>query len=145
MKKTALIWLWTGLFTGTLLISNAAGAYAGGFAQTCVNVYVQNIYEKTELYASCKSKAGAYKDTSINLDLWIGNDHGNLVWCDGGINYNNYFSRTCGWMSLSNDNKTLYAKCQKYVDGKRLLNDTSIDLNAKITNKDGVLVRDSRY
>jgi len=141
MKKTALIWLWTGLFTGTLLISNAAGAHAGGFAQTCVNVYVHNIYEKTELYASCKSKAGDYKDTSINLDPWIGNDHGNLTW----DNHYNYFSRTCGWMILSNDYKILYAKCQKYVDGKRLLNDTSIDLNAKITNKDGVLVKDPRY
>lgn len=76
----------------------------------------------------CQKKDGSWVESSIDLDNYIGNKNGELHW--GGKNFSH----------SSQDITVEYnvLRCQaKDKNGEP--NDTMIDLDEKITNKDGIL------
>lgn len=97
---------------------------SGGAWTTCYDF----AYSGTTLSAECKTIAGNYQYTSINLESHIGNNDGSLVF--GGVNY----GETCYDLSLSGE----------YLEGE-CMNDaqdplyTTLDLNDCIANENGVL------
>ncbi|KAH7307643.1 hypothetical protein KP509_22G070300 [Ceratopteris richardii] len=73
------------------------------FAQTCKDIH---LIEGPGLVAVCKTKPGYDELAFFDLDLEIGNDHGQLI-CPG-----NGFSFTCGRFELI-DGHVLSAYCLK--------------------------------
>ena len=81
------------------------------------------------LHSTCKRKDGSWKDSSINLNNYITNDNGRLLF--GGIN----FSLSCTNISILSGHILV---CQaRAVDGS--WHENSLDLNLRIGNNDGNL------
>ena len=103
----------------------------GQFSQTCGNITING----STLSAECEKMNGAYQQTSINLDNYIGNLNGVLSWGD------HNFSITCTDLGLgqllSSREFILSAQCEK-VDGITY-SQTDISLDEHIANIDGTL------
>ena len=81
------------------------------------------------LHSTCRRVDGSWNDNNIDLDRYIGNDNGVLVW-DG----ENFFS-SCENVTI-HDGHQLKCKARR-VDGS--WNQTEINLDDKIGNNNGEL------
>ncbi|NER50480.1 MAG: cyanovirin [Symploca sp. SIO1A3] len=97
----------------------------GDFSQTCYN---SNVSSST-LSSSCRRIDGSINDTSINLNPYIENVDGTLVWQP------NNFIATCRNTGLTSPS-IMAAECKTRSQD---WNDTSIDLDDHIANINGVL------
>ncbi|NEP37452.1 MULTISPECIES: CVNH domain-containing protein [Moorena] len=104
----------------------ANNAFAGDFSQSCSVPHVS----ASELCAHCYTRDHQFNYTCIDLNYYIENLDGNLVWQPDN------FIETCKETYLSGES-IMNAKCEK-IDGS--LNQADIDLDEHIANDDGNLV-----
>jgi hypothetical protein len=97
----------------------------GKFSLTCRNTRISI----STLSASCATANGEYKDTSINLNPYIGNTDGSLKWTDTN------FIETCRATSLISPS-ILAAQCKTR---DQIWTSTRINLDDHIANIDGTL------
>lgn len=136
MKKISLLlriaftFLFAVFLSFNLVVDQAKAT--GQFSQTCYDINISG----STLSATCE-KADGYtpKDTSIDLDQYIGNLDGTLSWGD------EKFSLTCENIGLaqllSSRQLVLSAKCEKR-DGITY-DQSDIELDDHIANIDGTL------
>ncbi|MEI6429793.1 MAG: CVNH domain-containing protein [Pseudanabaena sp. ELA607] len=103
--------------------SNAWGMMK--LSRTCQNISISG----SILTASCERNNGTYKDSRINLNPYIGNSDGRLIWDDQN------FASTCNDMTLSG-RSILSAKCLTNAYFRIF---SFIDLDDRIVNIDGSL------
>ena len=101
-------------------------ALAGGFVRSCNRIRLSG----ATLSATCRTRSGDSRRTSINLNNFVTNRDGSLRFSNDGGG----FSRTCTDITLSG--ATLSASCRTF---SRDLRNTRLDLNAHITNRNGTL------
>lgn len=126
------------LISGTLLLANSA--IAGGFSESCENLKLHfPVGGGTFLGADCKDEVGNLNYSTINLNDYIANMNGNLVWLENGN-----FSATCDHPELagvgvrSTNSATLVVMCR--TSGSIPFQPNRFDLNERITNSNGNLV-----
>ncbi|WP_300636946.1 CVNH domain-containing protein [Mastigocoleus sp. MO_188.B34] len=102
-------------------------ALAGGFANTCKRVRVSGSW----LSARCKTRRANYKNTGINLNNFVTNRNGYLRFSNRGGN----FSASCKNIRIAGKS-TLRADCRTF---QRDYRNTSLNLNGRITNRNGTL------
>ncbi|MDZ8227937.1 CVNH domain-containing protein [Nostoc sp. ChiVER01] len=107
-------------------------ALAGGFSQTCSFIFGFPADGRYQMRADCVDKRGNRKKTSIDISDYIANYNGNLAWASLGK-----FNASCEQIEINGNE--LKAKCK---DATGALKDTSINLDEKISNQDGVLAAD---
>ena len=124
----------------SLLLTNKptlqANRLSRGYPQTCINLYYDDGIG--ELFARCRTIDGEYEESSIDLNKYIANEDGNLVWNKGG----NYIESVDKCNITSNTNKQsrlTYLKCIEVssVDGGEKLH--IILLDEHIENENGQL------
>lgn len=103
-----------------------SASWAGNFSYTCSDSTI----EGSTLSSTCAKMDGSPNATSIDLNPYIENVDGTLVWQPDN------FIATCRSTSLS-DGHILDAECQK-MDQSWM--STSIDLDEQIDNTDGTLM-----
>ncbi|NET85537.1 MAG: cyanovirin [Moorea sp. SIO1F2] len=123
LLKTIACFLFTVAISFGVLANNA---FAGDFSRSCSVPHVSD----SELCAYCYTANHDLNYTCIDLNPYIENLDGNLVWQP----YN--FIETCQDTYISGES-IMNAKCQKRNGD---LNETSIDLDEHIANDDGNLV-----
>jgi CVNH domain len=112
----------------TLAGTLASDAFANGnYQNSCSN---STITFGTLLLADCKTRDGKMNRTAINLDRYIVNDDGSMVW-----RRNGHFGASCSHPDL--DGPRLRAMC-KTRDGR--IAPASINLGENIANIDGKLI-----
>lgn len=94
------------------------------FGNSSSNIYLSG----TTLHASCKDSQGNSHNSSLNLNTYIGNSEGSLVW--GASN----FAASSSNISLSGT--TLHADCK---DSSGKSHHSSLNLNSYISNIEGKL------
>ncbi len=115
------------LFIMAISLMTISSAMAGNFSQTCRNITI----EDGQLTAICRTMDQRERHTGINLDRFIGNADGRLVW--GGHNY-------------SHSARGIHARGRKLVaicrtrDGRE--RECSLNLDVGISNINGKLRRD---
>jgi len=97
----------------------------GGFSVTSRNIRLRG----TELFAQCKAEDGSYKDSSLDLNKYIGNIEGCLEWKFSG------FAGSSKAISLSGSSYLL-ATCQT-SEGKNY--NSAINLDEQVVNINGQL------
>ncbi len=111
-------------------------AFASGFNQTCSNVKVNG--DKTHVYlsATCLKKNGQKADSRLEISKYIANHNGELVWAprEGG------FIKSCADTIYFGDGQLQADYCESVANGT--LYASIFDLNAHISNQDGVLTPD---
>lgn len=127
------------VFILSFSLLNSHNAWAGeptkNFSNTCKNIYLDR--DGSTLKAQCELKDDkGSQSTSLNLNTYIKNTHGNLRWDRKGN-----FIASCFGMGLTNGNTVLAGTC--FQDGNRQGSHfTGIDLNDHIGNNNGSLVCD---
>ncbi len=99
---------------------------------TCQNIVIENTYLK----ATCATVEGTLYDTEINLDDYISDELGYLIWSNAGG-----FSKTCTRFILDRF-RYLGAECGdkcKFWKTGPCSNESKIDLTEKIINSSGEL------
>lgn len=126
------------LTSGTLLL--ASSAMAGGFSGSCENLKLQfPTSGGVFLEADCKDETGNPNHSTINLNDYIANMNGDLVWLENGN-----FSATCdrpelaGIGSQSTNSATLVVMCR--TGGYIPFQPNRFNLDERITNRNGTLV-----
>lgn len=114
------------LSLAAILAISGSASWAGDFSKTCAD---SSVSEST-LYSVCERMDGSLMETSIDLNPYIANIDGILMWQEDN------FIETCHSTMLS-DGSILEAECQK-MDQSWM--PTSIDLDEHIDNTDGTLV-----
>ncbi len=112
----------------------AGQAFAGGFSQSCEEMHLDHSTLKAKCYKANEKVLG--KTTSIDLDDYIGNTHGTLVW--NGKNFDKHCENKqliqAGWSQM-----LLRATCKNAI-GVHV--STQINLDERISNIDGHLKYD---
>lgn len=115
------------LFIIAMSLMTISSAIAGNFSQTCHSISI----EDGQLTAICRTRDQQERHTGINLDRFIGNADGRLVW--EGHNF-------------SHSARSIHARGHKLVaicrtrDGRE--RECSLNLDAGISNINGKLRRD---
>ena len=129
LLKVTLVFLFACVISFNLVVDRAMAT--GDFSQSCADIKLDG----SSLSAECRKINGAYENTTINLDDYIGNLDGTLSWGD------HLFSRTCKdiylGQLLSNREYVINASCEKR-DGYTY-EATEINLDDHIANIDGAL------
>ncbi|WP_196525815.1 CVNH domain-containing protein [Nostoc commune] len=107
-------------------------AVAGGFSRTCSRPTSDIVGGRFIMRAACRARNGEQRQPELAISDYIANYNGNLAWASLGK-----FNASCEQIEI--DGNELKAKC-KDVTGA--LKDTSINLDEKISNQDGVLAAD---
>ena len=110
------------------LTSFSDKALAGDFAKTCGRIRLSG----STLSATCRTRRGGNRGSRINLNDFVTNSNGYLRFS----NNEGAFSRTCRNIRLSRSRRTLLASCRTFSGNLR---NTSLNLNARITNRNGSL------
>ncbi|MBD3887004.1 CVNH domain-containing protein [Phormidium tenue FACHB-886] len=110
-------------------------ALAGGFARTCVDIQVQSDSGGAYLQARCTNANGQEVPAQLRISDYIANYDGNLSWALGGGG----FHQSCSPSMHPNDRPILNAICG---NGRGGFSRTSINLDEKISNQNGVLAID---
>ena len=96
------------------------------FSQSSRNIKIDGCV----LSADCQDLQGSYQPSTLNLNDYIANEDGSMVWRKGG----NFWASSRG--SSLTDPAILHAQCRK-IDGNYA--SSQIDLDEKIANIDGKL------
>ena len=97
-----------------------------GYTQTCTNI----IYGAGALAAICRTEDGAYRKSYINLDKYITNRDGTLVWGGEGN-----FSDTSDCKVVVNNNSTSNLYCYTTaIDGIEKLDILNLDTHIQNIN-----------
>ena len=124
------------MILGVIMVSIAmAGqAFAGGFSQSCKDFSL----DYSTLKASCKQEAQAvYRDANIDLDSYIGNNGGILVW--GGKNFDKHCDHK-QLIQVGYGQLQLRASCKNAAG---TYGPAQINLDERISNMDGHLKYDN--
>ncbi|KAI0550193.1 Cyanovirin-N [Xylaria curta] len=100
------------------------------FADSCTTYAVHQLNHDAWLGASCRAHDGSQPYSSLNLNLCIANNHGQMVARDNGD-----FAQTCDRMLIHGARPILYAFC----DNESYAEESVIDLGGFIDNDNGHL------
>jgi hypothetical protein len=130
LLRATLVFLLAFFVSFNLVVDKAMAT--GQFSLTCEDITLDG----STLSAMCETRNGDQKETSINLDKYIGNLDGTLSWDD------HNFSQTCSDLGLaqllSSRQLILAANCERAVGGNTY-SPSDIELDAHIANIDGTL------
>jgi hypothetical protein len=103
----------------------------GNFAASCNSFGLAGMGGAEILYAVCAKTDGSLIQSTLNLNLYIGNDDGILA------PNGHFFGGTCRSVTIDFETPVLDARCMN-IKGE--LVNTTFDLNGFISNIDGTMV-----
>ncbi len=118
---------------------NPSVALASGFYSTCFNLKLDINENHANLTATCLNTNGQKVDSQLDLNKYIANHNGRIVWSPG----EGGFVKTSAYNETSLEDKAvLFVSYPERDDGSLDRYGDEIDLNDYISNRNGVLVPD---